>query len=42
MGLPGEEQIELESVVSSSSLASCQHRGTPNLIDLTIYGSIIE
>ena len=29
--LPGEEQIELESVVSSSSLASCQQSGTPNL-----------
>ena len=31
MGLPGEEQMELESVVSRSSLASCQHSGTPNL-----------
>ena len=31
MGLPREEQIGLESVVSSSSVASCQHRGSPNL-----------
>ena len=37
MGLPGEEQIELESVVSSSSLASCQQRGTPNLEDSIIH-----
>ena len=29
--LPGEEQIELESAVSSSSLASCQQSGSPNL-----------
>ena len=31
MGLPGEEQIALLSVVSRSSLASCQRRGSPNL-----------
>ena len=42
MGLPpGEEQLWVESVVSSSSLASCQHRGTPNLKDSTIHGSFI-
>ena len=31
-GLLGEVKPEVESVVSRSSLASCQHRGTPNLL----------
>ena len=35
-GLLGEVKPEVESVVSRSSLASCQHRGTPNLLKLLL------
>ena len=41
-GLLGEVKPEVESVVSRSSLASCQHRGTPNLLKLLLDAQCIS